>query len=722
MMVLHPDPQDSQSRIDALVDNSNLVGLSDLNWEALGFDRTASIKLQAVRPKPEVVEKWRQFLSGGRKRSSTRANRIDGEAVAYLQALNSELSRIRVPSVRARLVTRAMTLINSVRHAARHSKQSVPLGNANFIRHPRLLSVLGTTGEIATVEITRHHERAERALIVALRTYQKQLGSIAESEPRKVKDAVKTLVQAWQNYESARLAIVLHAQGDPVNSVKNGTSNGDDLRRLFEWFSRDGAVVDVINDDLRKAIDRFRHATFALGRGADASYIQARMTVLDDPARARVLPMVAGAPGPVELLAPTLQSVQALQSNLEELVNRVEMRPAERYVAWALLFACQKRWELATIYCRSAIDLGAVLQGSGNLWSSDEARLLLAQLIRLGEQDQTKRTKDARARYQTCRALLDKIQRPRDARVLRELAAQILEARLNVDAGDSEVPSLDSGMQLLHSALDLTKGDDVLGSRILELGIVYYFAGIVFPGVWPTMNRSSAIVAHRWHESMRSILREQRKSRAPEEISRRAQAAEIIGFQLFQKPMTTEAAAADYSVFDQNWSTNPLLIPSELRVHVRDLRDKIRQSNDSAARLISEGLDVLVNRLERTRERDLIYAPIWASHNTDAIVNKKMDPHIKIKMKTAYEMLSQLTGASQQFGVHQDQQNELRDIARRFDELTTLLRKEANGTDTNTRTALFYCRMEACYSRLLLARMLPTAEGEERFIDLLDEY
>ena len=67
-----------------------------------------------------------------RKHNSIRSNRIDGEALAYLQALNDELEAIPAPRVKARLVTRAMTLINAARKAT---------PRIEFLRHPRLLAL-----------------------------------------------------------------------------------------------------------------------------------------------------------------------------------------------------------------------------------------------------------------------------------------------------------------------------------------------------------------------------------------------------------------------------------------------------------------------------------------------------------------------------------------------------------------------------------------------------
>lgn len=718
MALLRPNPEDVRSRIDALQTESNLVGAADLAWKEIGFDASACGRLSEVRPKPEGVEGWRSYLSERRKRASNRANRIDSEAIAYLQALNRELEGVSTPSVRARLVTRAMSLT----HAVRNPRATRTLGQADFVRHPRLLALRGpmeSRGRNVTKQSRGEH--AEEMLIVALRTYQKQLSAQShdadENDWQHLEDAIEALVRAWHDFEKANLTIELHAQADVTTSADDGLISGAEFQELLRWFRRDGAVVDLIEEDLRKAIEQFRTSTFALGHTAAPSPVQARVIILNKPTRARIIPMIAGAPGPVEFRAQSLLQTQQLQPDLERLLSNLESNLVERYVAWSLIFACQRRWELAQIYARSAIEIGYVLQASDLEAGRDEARLLLAQVQRLGDHDASKRSKEAWSRYQFSSTLLTECSHPSDARILRERAAQILELHLCLEQEESKRPELDSGIALLHTALDLSKGDEDLQTYILELGLTYYLSAVARPMLLFERSSSDWVIATKWHEQLHRILTKQRLSRSPNEIARRARAMELIGFQLCQQ---VEYAKRSTHA-DQMWATQQLRIPIDLRLDVRDLRDQLKQSTDATAKLITEALDLLVIRLERNRERDLIYAPIWASQSADAITKLINEPHLRGRVKQTYDTLRQLVGSSQQREVVREHEARLIELASQFDNLSAELRSISGG-DEGARDALFYLQMEACFARLLLTRIAAPGDVQGQLESLATKY
>ena len=191
--LLRPNPDNPIQRIEALIDKSQLVRLVDINWEQFGFGVDASSRLRAVRPKPEDVKYWSGHLSRlkERRRNSNRANRIDGEALAYLQALNQELSTLQNPRVTARLVTRAMTLIKAGRKAE---------PKINFLRHPRLMA-LNNWPDAGIVE----DQNVRRTLMIALRTYRAQLkiedSSLDRADEVRLSHAIEMLLQAWQQFE-----------------------------------------------------------------------------------------------------------------------------------------------------------------------------------------------------------------------------------------------------------------------------------------------------------------------------------------------------------------------------------------------------------------------------------------------------------------------------------------------------------------------------------------
>jgi hypothetical protein len=720
MALLRPNADDPQARINALVETSNLVRLGDLAWEELGFDRATCKRLRGIRPTPSEVERWRRYFRGRkqRRKNSNRANRIDAEAVAFIQALNAALDSLPGSRVNARLVTRAMTLISGA--SDRDAVQRSGLRDANFLRHTRLLALenvadgLGAQAMPHAPELRPGGQQLERALIIALQTYQRQLRSIGRDGIRtddpEMRMAIEMLVRAWDEFEMARLTLDLRAGSDLLTS---DDAIGDaELQKLMEWFRNDADVLTLLNEEVLRAVQRFGQATFALTQSGYLEPVLAQVIPLDTPDRSRILPMIAGSPGPVDLFAPALRDARSRHSHLDALLANLETNPAERYIAWALLFACQRRWDMARIYASSAVQIARLLQGSDAERAIKEAILLRSQILRLGAEEG--RAKDACRRFESSWAGLIQFERGSDPRIPRERAAQILELRLNVPLAEMPHAQLAYGFGLLHRALELCRRDDLLRSRILELGLSYHLAARDQPELWPEQTDADRIVAKQWHRQLQAILETQRRDLLPEEISRRARAMELIGFQLFVEE--------DHNVVEPGSAVQPLRIPSHLRLDVTELRDQIGQSMDATARLIVKELEAIDRRLESFRVRDLIYAPVWATYDVGAILEIIADDRARALAKSAYSDLIAIAGASQKVGVHSDHRGRLERIAIDFRQALGALQEAGLVADERGRRACFYLRMESCYARLLLAQLAPTLRREQELTSLSADY
>jgi hypothetical protein len=720
MALLRPNADDPQARISALVETSNLVRLGDLTWEEFGFDEVTCKRLRAVKPAPSEVERWRRYFRGRkeRRKNSNRANRIDAEAVAFIQALNAALAPLPGSRLKARLVTRAMTLISGA--GDREAVQKFGLREANFLRHTRLLALGNVAkGFVAQggsgVNRRQDSQQLERALIIALQTYQRQLRSLGrdaiKTSDAEMRMAIAMLVRAWDEFEMARLTLDLRA--GPDLSTSDDKIGDAELRKLIEWFRNDADVLTLLSEEVLKAVQQFGQATFALSQAGHPEPVLAQVIHLHSPERSRVLPMVAGSPGPVDLFAPALRSAPWRHSHLEGLLANLETNPAERYIAWALLFACQRRWEMARIYANSAVHIAKLLQGRDAERAAKEAILLRSQIFRLGADESC--AKDGRRRFESSLAGLMQFDAASDPRIPRERAAQILELRLSVPSSEIPQAKLAFGFELLHTALDRCGKDDIIRSRILELGLSYHLAARDQPELWPEQTDADRTVAKQWHRQLSAILESQRRSLLPQEISRRARAMELIGFQLF--------VDANHSATEIGPAVQPLLIPPHLRLDVTELRGQIAQSIDATAQLIVRELEAIDRRLESFRVRDVIYAPVWATYDAGAILETISDERARVFAKSAYSDLIAIAGASQEVGVHSDHRGRLERIATGFRQALGVLQEAGDlATDERGQRACFYLRMEFCYARLLLAQLAPKPRRQQELTNLAAEY
>jgi hypothetical protein len=720
MALLRPNADDPQARIHALIETSNLVRLDDLAWEEFGFDQATRKGLRAVKPAASEVERWRRYFRGRkeRRKNSNRANRIDAEAVAFIQALNAALDHLPGSPLKARLVTRAMTLINGA--SDREAVQKSGLKEANFLRHTRLLALGNVAKGLEAqagprgAEQRPDSQQLERALIIALQTYQRQLRSLGRDVIRtsdaEMRMAIAMLVRAWDEFEMARLTLDLRA--GPDLSTSDDTIGDAELKKLIAWFRNDTDVLTLLREEVLRAVQQFGQATFALSQAGYSESVLAQVIPLSSPERSRILPMVAGSPGPVDLFAPALRNTPWRHSHLEGLLSNLETNPAERYIAWALLFACQRRWEMARIYADSAVQIARLLLGRDGERATKEAILLQSQILRLGADESC--AKDARRRFESSLARLTQFERESDPRIPRERAAQILELRLSVPSSELPQAKLAFGFKLLHTALEQCSKDDLIRSRILELGLSYHLAARDRPELWPEQTDADRSVAKQWHRQLNAILEGQRRTLLPQEISRRARAMELIGFQLF---MDTDHNAAELVPAVQS-----LRIPPHLRLDITELRSQIGQSIDATARLILSELEALDRRLESFRVRDVIYAPVWATYDVGAILETISDERARVLAKSAYSDLIAIAGTSQQVDVHSDHRRRLERIVKGFRQSFDALQEAGLAADERGRRASFYLRMESCYARLLLAQLAPKLRRQQELTSLVADY
>lgn len=710
MTLLRPAPERPSARIVQLIERSKLTPLSEMPWEQFELDRTLADRLRSTEPSQERIDRWQSFIEsrGERKRNSNRANRIDAEALACIDHLNEQLA---ATPVRVRLVTRAMTLVAAAREHDLKNKGH-DLDSAHLLRHPRL------------VFLGPKHESEEDApaatLAVALDTYDKQLRAQAENADHDPRQAMANLLAAWHKFESARFTSNLRV--DPKVQTEEGEHAIDDalVGKLLEWFQSDASFEDLISEDLKQAVRKFGTDTYRLTQTPAGMAIPARV-VRVSPTRARVFPALTGVPGPVEFSDRAVLESPIRQPELEDLLDnlRDNDNPCERYLAWALLHACHQRPELAEIYAKSAIEMARLLPTPAMMAAANEARLLLAQLRRLGgllESDARKRAAEALEHYREAAQLLGDIRDPRttnDARVERELAAQILEACLTQPEELPKGPRFSEGLNYIEEALGASTQDALLRPRVLELALTYSLAAVSHPQRWPGAEAAVGRIAE-WHGELHRILEEQREHQHIDEMSRRACALELIGFELARN-VRTDAAQGSLSALLQQPS-----IPLHLRLGARDLLDQINSNKDETARLIQRHLRELVRRLERIRLRDLVLAPVWPVNMAAAIVQMVHHPQARALVERAYNVLLRLAGPQQELPVDDRDRESLDRAEADLAQALRLVREFGAGAQFPK--AEFFLRMELAYTHMLLCGLLREGEKSHALEALLAEY
>jgi hypothetical protein len=708
MALLRPILDNPQQRIKALIEKSALVRLPDLSWEAFGFDEAACKRLRSIRPSEEGLQYWRHYLSNKKERrhNSFRSNRIDGEALAYLQALNNELRSIAEPRVSARLVTRAMTLINAGRKAQ---------PRLEFLRHPRLLVLRPSAHPNPAAD-----REAANALIISLQTYQAQLKSEENSgatiDKSGLKQVVETLLQAWHKFEQSRFAVDLQAELQAKAS--NFEDDNSDFEKFINWFKRDQDLLSVVQSDLLKTIGEFGEATFALGREGRSDAVQAIVLDMKTPSRQRIYPMVVGAPGPVDFHdLPRVDKDRV--RDIEDLTSRLDSNSPERYLSWSLLFACERRWNLASIYADSAAAIGSLLKPRTAV---AEAHLLRAQIQRLSGMAAGEKPEDMLRRYSRVEKDLREGRLATDTRALRERSAQLLECKLHMGDREAGLPPFRRGINLLHDALERRDGDQFVRSRILELGLSFYLAAHARPELWSDLTEADFGVLRNWHEQLHRILNDQRQTLIMDEISRRARAMEIVGYELIARWHRRDGAAVSARVPPQVEVEQEPRIPVILRGDLVDVREQLSKCKDLTAKLISEELDQIIRRLRANQPRALIYAPVWASYDADRIVDMIPEGDARKRARDAYDLLQQVAGASLPTNVGPKDRTAIEQAVRLFGEAVDLLRQPSNPVCAPTSDFMFYLRMEQCYCKLLLARIAEDNEEPELLEELEADY
>jgi hypothetical protein len=703
MTLLSPRLSSPKARIDALINDSTLVGLDDYDWSRVGISDVQAASLRQLRPSRLAIDEWRDYLEGRaeRQHNSSRANRIDAEALATLELLNSRLAEMTSGRVCARLVTRAMTLINASRDET--ATRRAGLRAADFIRHPRMLMFPASTEPELSDDLIR-------TLVVSLEAFELQLKA-QKPAGAPLHEAKESFRNAWRNFEQARLALGLRAdvacRGDSADLV-----NDDTLRQMIEWFVSDLEVEKLIHEQVKAALQTFGLDTFTLGKSGSSPPLAARIVQLESPRRASVQVIGAGVQSPVEFACAELRDWPTRIDDLEEKLRNLHSKTGERYLAWSLLHACRCRWKLAEIYAQIVLEIDRIMPRESSAGMVHEARLQVAQVRRLGvlTTDPDEQEPTGSHRVESTLHLLTDTKRSDDPRVAYETAAHILESFLTNRAELDSIPRLSEGLRILTHALECT-ADRLMRVRILELLVTYAIAARRLSSIWPAEIGEITASGKAWHEALHAILVLHRDECDVEEMPHRARAAEIIGFMFenergnrdWTERMTPLARLLEHR------DTDTVMIPFELKNFAGKLYKQLDPCADRVSRLLADELRSITRRLERYREPDLIYAPLWSESVINRFIETMPTEDLKQLSREGFRILA-LLGGPQQRGIEESDGPPLLEAATAFESLAGHL-PDAVGDPPDY--PQFICGMEACYARLLYA-LIPKPESDRR--------
>lgn len=684
-------PDSPRGRLGMLIRSSNVVSLGEVPWEHYGFPPNACTALRAYEVSRADVTYWRRQLDERRK-NSNRANRLDAEALAHMSGMNRLLRGLGVDA-QSVLVTRAVTLLNSVR-AAERSSHTHPI--PDIVRHSRLL-VAGTgeghrRGQVA--EPVPATTTTLESLCLALQTYESRLRVVPQrpaEEGTWLEDA-KSLVIAWQSFEGARFTIDLanaeHPEGTPAVLAQAMDS---ELGRLLSWLQSDQKIEALVEERLKQRVAMFKIAVFSRD-AIDNANVPVRRS-LDVRGRPRVHSLTAIALGPIGLAVRFLDSESSDlgRTNTTLRLSQYDDRVTDvtdDYLAWAFAHGCRGHWRLAAIYAEHA-ELSARIFRRDDV--AHEALLLHAQLLRIGGQY------DSRDRHLSHdRPAVDKnriehslglLERGRfilnDPRVAFERAClELAGIGSNEHFGELGRYSIAHGLDRLEGLLEGQLSDeDALRLRELLLVHVIVYRRLASDSFdLPEAN----VRVESWHRDLVAGMDRLRQQHDLDELPRQLRAVEILGYELIR---TLGASGLDMQPGDD--------IPGALLVDVVDLQAQLSRYADPTSALLAAELATLIDRTRSIRQFQLVYAPIWDRAEVDAGFAQIAHVEASSAALDANAILHEV-GSSQRF--LQGNQHEQQLL------LTALDRFEfaIQHVDASHRCR-FHLDVECCYIRLLLA-------------------
>jgi hypothetical protein len=694
--ILRDDLGSSHRRLEAVMNDSKLTLFEDLPWEDFGVLPEDAEALRSLRPTPDSVRTLRDGLRVFDYRQNTvDANFVDASALSHIQLLRSELSKRGIDHIRVVLVSRARTLLLAARDMAKETKSEI------FVRHPRMLALTSRDAEKldAAVNLT---------LGMALDVWQAQVRAWPDdtADLAPLKAAGCAFLDAWDSFESSRLAV--EAKWRENRPVLAAPGAGRRLAaRLIQLFCTNENAETLLSLTLIEKFSEFGDTSSRFLLEAEHIALKARLTPATN-GRVYVTPLAMGAVGPIQVERwPGLPALPADMS-LED-IGKFVRGASERPLVWSLALACAGRWRQAAIFARGASQLADLEYNQ--VATADEARLLRAEIRRLGAgapEHTNEEERDAAGRYAAAMNDLARVRDTNYPRRLREEAAQFLEAAL------LSVPMADIAAQLLSFFFELDQSadrsvQDEEKVRCFALMLLLYLYEARKQSTEPTMTDALRQHAKARHRDLLEALQRLQLDAVPH----RARAMALIGYVLFGDPDRTPIvlnSALGRALM------GPVNVPSDLRGELPDLLEGVRASPDQIGKFLHAELTEIWSALKRFHSPHLSLAPVPIPRYFREELTRR-HPRVMQVAQPALDTNETIGLALMEGGPSMQHKAEIEPAVDKLKLAIDLAVEEK--VDQHL---LFYLRVAFLYARLIDVTFEPLFMRDREFRILIDEY
>lgn len=688
-----------QSRIQMLVRESRLSTLGSARWSDYELSEPEVATVRSVGLDEVRVLQWQRRLEA-RRGNSERSNRLDAEAIAYVEKLNATLAHTGI-SARGVLVTHTGTLVHASRDT-RHGPDAL-LGVNDPIRHIRLLAwdVRDTTqaGGAPTTSgdgqsrsgdpLGDAVERLEQALEV----YYSQIDLRAgEASVLPVSEA-NALMDAWAAFETARSTLGLASDGgEPVPVLTRDVLGTTEIRRLLEWLRTERELESLIAGRLSRLVVTFGREVLT-SEGTEALRVNVRSARTRSDGDVQIVPIAARMVGPVE--------VPLRGRDADVGPHRIQF-PGEgtelsdgsplSYLALSLLHATKDSLALAEVYAKAATDTADFLRQNR---LSAEARLLSAQIFRMtaarAKNGDSRSPDDIRSRLDSAQRLLAEASRLKASpRMELESAAVGLERLLhNLDSDDATRRLFAQGLDTVERVHPRVGDDLIVRMRTAELALTYAVADRALPRDYGTKGALTPQFLEHWHRVLTATIDQLRTNEdyLLEELPLVTRALEVIGYSMIHDESVSAGERPAVS--------GDCGIPNNLSLDIHSVQRGLNAYDDRVSQQLARILADINARSGSSWTYSFVHAPVWERADVKRATESIEDPIVRDNIRAANKLLHRVGDDQRILLSEPGQVAMLQEAKRRYKEVFECL------TEVMSEQVRFLVQMEYCYACLL---------------------
>ena len=688
-----------QSRIQMLVRESRLSTLGSARWSDYKLTEPEVATVRSVGLDEVRVRQWQRRLEA-RRGNSERSNRLDAEAIAYVENLNATLANAGV-GARGVLVTHTGTLVHASRET--NHRPDALLGVNDPIRHIRLLSwdIRDTThagGEPNTSGNAQARPEdplgdAVERLEQALEVYNSQIDLRAgESSALPVSEA-NALMDAWAAFETARSTLGLASDGGaPALLLRDDAQGTTEIKRLLEWLRTERELESLIADRLSRLVVTFGREVLTRD-GIETLRVIVRSARSRNDGDVQIVPVAARMVGPVELPIRELEADAGPHRILfpGEGIELSDGSPRS-YLSLSLLHAAKESLALAEVYAKAAADSADFLRQNQ---LAAEARLLSAQMLRMtsarAKNGDSRSPDDIRFRLDSAQRLLTEASRLKTGpRIELERAAVDLERLLhNLDSDDATRRLFAQGLDTVERA-HLRVGDDlIVRMRTAELALAYAVAVVAVSRDYGTKGALTPQFLEHWHRVLTATIDHLRTNEdyLLEELPLATRALEVIGYSIIHDESVRAGERPAVS--------GDCGIPNNLSLDIHSVQRGLNACDDRVSQQLARILADINARSGSSWTYSFVHAPVWERTDVERATEAIEDLLVRDNIRSANKLLHRvgddqriLLGEPGQVAMLQEAKRLYKEV---FECLTSVMSAQVR----------FLVQMEYCYACLL---------------------